>query len=604
LDGVNAATGILQYVNAGYYGEIAGGLAPWAHITNGVGRSPTLGLVIRDGCCYVYHPAFYWLGENRIRYHINLYGTVVDVNTTTTIPDPDDPHGTNVTAIAMANSFAGQDTRLTTTEEKSARSGIVRLGAAVFTKYALADGVLDILLAEEFGKDPNNNPANGVDVFTSSVCGNSGARIPNTDYKCPTEEEARGIDSVSLDCVSAFYYDGVVFVKSAGNLATENLTSCSTSSQVSSPGASPAVLAVGALESQTLAPSEMQEATALNSQSSGGYTPDGRVYPALTVSSYQCGTATIPEPVIHLPVKGVHPVPKPIIHPLNGPAGYGKMGATSGAAPRIAGAAVLFKNWDLQQYGSIANTPGRTVVNILNFADGYTEEDNSGAGVRVNPPSPWWGLGRFKMRLISDEGLGGTGYWGTTQVCVSTGDVKIVNLAENADGGVIPSTVRRLRITAWWLEVNNDVGQSKASIAMHLLGVTSSNGVSVSSGWIDSVETSTDRVLRLQYECGDTWFSDPPSGEIYLVIVGQDVPKDEFVPNRQCCRTIYIAWFWETGSDQSNISCTAVKAGCKNVIGVPGGWNSLQGGINTDLSELLGQVENNLRANVIGRKYG
>ncbi len=537
LDGVNAATGVLQYINAGYDGMISGGNAPWAWFST---NEETLSLGVRDYWIHTVHPAFEYNGDSRFLYlFYEIKDGVVRIasrDEVETRPKPDDAdsHGTGASAVAMASVMLGQDPDLTTTITQAARSGIARMVAGLGSVQDVQLPDMLETIASDFGTSSRGEPCGGLDVLTHSLSANEGEHIPGSKYNCPTEDQARGLDSTSQLFSTYFREEGLLYVKAAGNMGGVDVgTSCASASSVSAPGAAPAALPVGAIATSDLAPIDMQNAPDLRSDSSVARTPDGRAYPLLVTAGYQCGTASM---------EGAYYAGSEFT--------YGRMGATSGTAPRVAGSALLFKHYDLDQHGSVANAPGRTLVGMLNFADGFALDTSLAGDPRGVPPLPGWGLGRLRMRLYASGGLGGVGDSGIESFRLHDGECVSFDLGTLR--GTVPSAVRRIRITAWWLEVNTGVDEEKAEIHMGIIGYATTTR----SLFLDVVTNGSDHVLRLEYDRTDSALGCPPGGQpVTLFFWAPHVPADERYPERDDYRTLYVSWFWETGSDPSKIDC-------------------------------------------------
>ena len=357
-------------------------------------------------------------------------------------------------------------------------------------------------------------------------------------YNCPLGAEARGLDDNSTAVVEAFLVDGFLSVKSAGNMkGCSTAGGCLSGAEVSAPGASPGALSVGALATSGMNASEIQRSDGTISTSSGGNTPDGRSYPLMVAAGSQCGCGS----------------PLPSASGLSAD-GYNRFNGTSAATPSVAGAALLIKHWLIEQYGSAGASAGAVMVNMLNFADGFAIEHDSSPPVRVDPPAPWWGLGRLRMRLFNDAQDSRGPYHGTTSFALFNEWSHSIDITPD---WLLPSNVRHLRVTAWWVEVNTGVGEEKATIRMSLTGTDFTT--TPPSPISDVVETSTEEVLRLQYDRDDVHFPCPPSGVVSLYVEGVNIPR-EVRSTGMGCRVIYVAWFWETGEDPTQLLCGGIPA--------------------------------------------
>lgn len=588
LDAHHAATGALDYINAGYDGMIEGN-ADWATMTISTVSSterPTLSIGFRDWWAVdVHHAAFRWGSRSRFRYVMDnclpdstgdgepecadfpYYFRQDEVNTYEL--SNNGIHGTRCAAIAMANLFNAADPDLTALESRGARSGVARRMVAL----AAVNSVNSVEMLDAIydgGLDTDGVEYDGLDVYSSSAGENNGEHYyyyrhatdstKDKRVRCPDEADARGLDTNSQALVWYFYNEGVVFLKAAGNnhhhtidgVVYHKVSGCAVVRELTAPGASPAAIASGALYSEGMTAAELQDSTSLRDYSSGGTTLDGRTYPSLVVTGEVCGCASTEDAA----TPGATYT-------------YAKQGGTSSTAPRMAGSAVLFKHWLIEQYGWVGNFAGYIVAGLLNFADGYATRTPSTIA-RDDPPASWWGLGRFRMRLFSDaQQTSARALHGFTAVALSTRTTATIDLT---DGGrhLLPRNVRHLRITAWWLDVNTDEGESKAAFLMRVVSDDSSTGSGTTST-VDAVSTGTDTVLRLQYDRDDLQFPCPPRGRVQIEIHGLTVPTDrrsvsEVCAGRDCYelrrtfRTVYVAWFWECAEDSTEIVCSESMA--------------------------------------------
>ncbi len=576
LGGRAAAAGAYAYLEQGYTGaggyglgrSAEGGLSPWAVMWDVASEGGdvdllaavphvTIGVVDGTGV-HLDHPAFLSVvGEPRIKYYIDSTGLFRKAAAwSDSQSPPSDPHGTNCAGIALGSVMDGQDSRLGAEIERELRSGLARRAMGVAVNSSGPIGFIEFLdVMHDGGELAEALPSGlGVDVLSYSVNENEGRAhaigAGGDRDACPTNEQSRGLDDTSLAITHAYREESVVVVKSAGNthgvyrrFNASNACNVagSVASEVSAPGAAPAAIPVGAASvfpSSTFpedTPAGVQQSYDLYAFSARGRTGDGRAYPLLLAQGWGCG------------------------NPATSPSGadyYGNSGATSAAAPGVAGGIALFKHWYLDQHGpACANSPGRLISNALNMADGRVFSGSTPNTSRADPPAEGWGFGLYRMRLFEEAYMGPSWHRGTTAIAVEGGFGYEFIPVGRGEHSRVPSNVARLRITAWWLEVNTGAGESKAEIALSLYDAGESGARRLAYKRADG-----EHVIRLQWDCFGGNGTRAPSGSVYLLAnCWGSMPADERYPHRDY-RTVYVSWFWETGPDPSLIDCGSLPA--------------------------------------------
>lgn len=442
LDARLAVVNAWDYLEAGYTGAGSGAegalaAASWGRADDvvDVGRDErdaahlTLGIVEQGATLEDGHPAFQsTVAGNRVRRN---EADTDEGGDEETADNPDFPdHTENLAGIAIGNVTDGQDGNLgdvnlgpeppeamelmEATEAREARSGLARRAFAFFSGHSIADTI-----ERYFDQDGYL-----CDVLLQ-------AETLNTDdpeQECPTNDEARGLDANSVAVVRAFIDHGVLHVKSAGN--DHGLrTGCAITSEISAPGASPVSLVVGNLFVEGKSAAAAQMSDELDGDSNVGPTGDGRPYPLLVAPGHGCGIPTLGQE-------------------------YDNFSGTSAASATVAGCALLFKHWYLAKHPTYANIPGRFLCNLLNMADGH-------GGTPTTVSSKGWGLGRLRLRLYEEGGMGSNWARATTSVELADGATEVIDLGSIVDSGHIPEGTDRLRITLWWLEPNTDGGEGE-----------------------------------------------------------------------------------------------------------------------------------------------
>lgn len=548
MDGLHLATGVNPYFDAGLRGAgpTASGFANWAvqeDDLDGRGSSasvPHLAVMVSERGFQFFptHPAFAKPdGTSRVNYFLTEDGFVS--TNMAWVPTGGEWHAGVCAAVAMADVTRGQDDDAS--GHPWARSGVAGLSLGFWASTrihraieALATGSVDgadILTNSENGNSGTCSPAQG--------CDTSGQSLDGDVDRCPLEDEARGVDHRSLSLINAHFIEGLVTAKSAGNMgAHDDYLDCTGGLrggpyQVSRPGAAPTTLSVGASNDAAggaaLVPSDLQgfRGSGVDRESSGGETPDGRAYPMLITHQHQCGAAakytSLDEPR------------------------YREHGATSAAAPRVAGSAALVKHWMLDAHGPlVGNVPGSVIAAVLNMADGYAFSLDPRE--RAEVPTPSYGLGRLQMRLLTPAGMDGD--FGYGNMAVNMGGNQSVDFVV-----AVPDATVRFVMTIWWAELNVGGGERKAEVTA-TLDYDHGRRVRRASG---------NSVIRFQYDCEDTLVYDSPiSGDVYVEVRTGDVPVEQ----RGCelnARSIHVSWYYETAQWRSRVTCGEEPSNCKGV---------------------------------------
>ncbi len=567
------------YIDAHLDGAgVTGGLASWATLdewaysASGVASlerdAGHLSLLILDHGLEPDHPAFRSevFGEYRVRYFVAEAGQKgwsfvyrpEEISAVPPVPAGGTAHGTATAGAAMGSIVADQDSRVASNDAQQARSGRARRALAVFSDVSLLD------TAERVGTGNRESAGDigdglldyqgtalqdfdGVDIIQHAVSSNAGKSYsPGEGQTCPTNNEARGVNTAAAQVTWLYGEDSIVYVKSAGNLHDiDSRSSCSAgqSYEVSDPAGSPAAISVGASGGKCvpMTAAAAQAATFLNTQSAGTRTPDGRTYPMLVAHNYGCGNA-----IVFTDSAG------------NYRKEYGKHTDTSAASPTVSGAAVLFKHWYLANHGpGSANQPGRIISNLLNMADGFATAGWAFDDKVIDPPARAWGLGRFRMRFF-DSGHMSSPWLRSTKTVTLTEDQMGDGIdLWTEDTGHVPGGARRLVVTLWWLEVNTgrdaDTGveEEKADVQAT---ITVSDGPD--AGFLHYQSADGDNKIRFQYDCYDTTgrFGGVPRGDTRLFIWATSLPMARRYPATRT-RTVYVSWYWECGPDLSLIDC-------------------------------------------------
>ncbi len=443
LDAAAEVVGILNYREAGFLGESA------------LGNTGETSLVVgmADVGFNFQHPA--WRDGSGVQRVLGVYSAPWSGSTggtegwhvaSDTFDGIEyDNHAQRVASIIGADLTEGQDSNIpfspfgASAGARRARTGFAP--RALFRAYQTGSPESTRMFGVTGVEALDAAAGTSHDVWNTSLFWDLHATLTS----CTTTNSARG-KTVSADLHNALFRDNDVFVaKSAGNNYTGAF--CNTPGlRISGPAAS-TMVAVGALNDAT-PPCNTQSVPTLWQFSGGDTLPDGRSWPHLVVQGGTCGSMAAYDLCQDYPcTPGTTAWIEPTRFGYN--AIYDIFGATSGAAPKITGAALLFKEWYLDTFGSSGNEPGRIVANILNMTDRYT------GGASTLQPVPRYGLGRFRLKDWDSSRLSTAraGLFLTTSVRLAGNQLIDLDLG-SVDTGTISLRVRRLNVVVWWDEPN------------------------------------------------------------------------------------------------------------------------------------------------------
>ena len=595
LDGIRDVVGASAFWTAGYRGSAAGGNTDEDAIVVGV----------VDKGFNLEHPA--WGGPDHVSRVLGVYSAEWDAS------GPDglgptgwrDPlegtplvsfldHGSRTAAVIGADLRHGQDAQSFVKFGVNNRTGrLARTGIAPEVMFRLYEysyasmqyrgtSVADALGA---AADP------AIDVLNWSGS-------TSEDGVHSGEEDARG-QSAEAELINALFREnGVLVVKSGGNIETY-LDAAQEQAQrlynIGGPAAS-CLLSVGTLSVSGSPPIDALSA-GLTGGSAGDRTPDGRTFPSLVAVGANCGcfagvewpsgfgsgySASDMTTFDGVDASVIFGTTIKATWKWYSDAGlfgddpfYGGHGASSATAPKVSGSAALLKSWYLTHFGDHANQPGRLMANLLNMTDRYVKVDQL-------QPYPFWGTGRFRLRAWgSDWWAGvGAGRFQTSRVVLGTDEAVVFDIGD-ASTGQIPKDVQRLNILAWWDEPNTGedaadgsfTNQEKAVFYLFLFrGATlievaiSDNDNGGESMVSMAFDNASDRLPCI--DGGETFTLELGAVNVPVAAFGRvDFPDVSGLPEGPVVllntREVFISIVWESTDDISRPSCsTAVATSC------------------------------------------
>jgi hypothetical protein len=473
---------VAQFPNNDYDGDRATG----ANTHNAVF------VAIVDHCLDIDHPA--WLdgggGTSRLVKHWSPNSQGVWVETQTGCASATKQHGTMVTGVAVGDLMDGQVPSMDV-DLRKARSGFSWESTFEFFNYERPN-TWDYRAV--WAKVRDRRP----DIVNRSQLCNSGPGEP-----CSYCQNAGSV----TDEVDDMFLDGIFVVLPSGNFRSG--TTC----RVQPP------------------------ATAAGSFTVGGYD-------VTDVADLQAGPLWN-NPVGDGSAAGNDSWGRAIID-LAGPAGRendftgwndGYLGMAEGnsfSAPAIAGAAAnLVDNIVNRHGGTIASEPGYLHALLLSMGDGKLRSGNLAPD---SPPDPDWGMGRARMRLISDAGMDSP--W-RVRLCnpVVTHGTNFTNCAVNPnDNGVnqaLPEDVDQLRITSFWFEPN--LGGNEVPATINLLARKNGN---LQAETAPETPIGAQRLWFSSGVGGNTWQSE---GEA----IGVPASTNSRYHHQQTKRKLYTVVLWE-----------------------------------------------------------
>ncbi len=385
-------------------------------------------------------------------------------------------HGTKVAGLAMSDLMQGQDSSITTTADRDDRTGF-----APEASFSFIEKSAGMTTSIEKAVDES------VDIINLSI---------SSGYSCSLSHSTN-------DAVDQAMLAGIFVVKASGsNGGGAGVASCN----LGNPGAASGAFSVAAT-TRTAVP---LYTGSLTGGSSHGPDAAGRAGVAMAAPSGTEGLTT----------------------PQVGDT-YGVFGATSAAAPVVAGSAAVLKEHLIDVFGaSLINDVGFLYAGMLVMGDGETASGTAGAGVAVDGS---WGVGRLRARMFNAAGMDGPWRMRLFSRVIEDGELADDLLVNPDSSGVnqpLSSDVDRLRASVFWHEPNlEDSTSDYATIGARICGGPYCYG----SG------SSTDSRQRLR-------LGNVVQGYAWTIkLEGYDVPdsNDSDYYSGQDKRKVYVAMYFE-----------------------------------------------------------
>ncbi len=314
-------------------------------------------------------------------------------------------HGTKVAWVAAGSIEQGQDNNISSSNDRSERSGVADESSILYYRHEATACVLKKAIDTAIN--------DGADVINIS------SRIPNTN-NCDPSENPCGLNSA----ISSAFDAGVLIVKSAGNGG--NTLGCS----VTYPGVRRDLLTVGALSTIDKSGNvATYNNTDMASTSSKGYAVG---------SWYQGGNVYVP--LVDLVAPG-----DIISHFSNGTNQYSttQVEGTSFAAPAVAALVGLTREWSRDiGWTSTPNEAGLLAASALLYGDGFNSISSPDNCSTINHPSDYFidetissystGYGRVKAHFSSPNDMGNGHTWKTRSTKVYQGGTVSWNVGSSS----------------------------------------------------------------------------------------------------------------------------------------------------------------------------
>lgn len=428
---------------------------------------------------------------------LGAYRELLSTETSATGP----AHGNAVSGILVADLTDGQDPAISIPYERGRRSGSALEAYLEFVEDDAPD------FAEAMALAMDRSP----DVVNLSF-------HTNGAY-CDVDDDA-------VVAVDQAFLLGSAVVKSAGN-NYHWVDDCN----ISTPGAAAGALAAGFLNTSGVADLQAGQVGEVTSRG-GADEAHGRAIVDLMAP----GRETSALPMFNNLYQGAAP-----------------FGATSAAAPTVAGALLNLKDHLGTLFGSaFADSPGMLYATMLLMGDGAVGECTGALDPNCNAQlgtasegdelNPIWGAGRMRMRLFTNSGMDSP--WRARWCTREVGQGDVATCLANPDSGgtnqALDADVDRLRATAFWYEPNLGALEDAANIAF-----------------------AAYRNLSFQYQTTGVapakkrLREDAPGGAVWeLRLIGWCVPAEDAIfdvghPYANCVgdttRTVEVALYWEDG---------------------------------------------------------
>lgn len=418
VDGAHVIKGhqIEQFVTAGYDGENVGNTydLSFAQVEGNGAHDDHLGFREGTGTAT----------RIRGRYNCGLLCT----STSAFASGDESDHASSVAGIIFGDLLDGQDSSVTTSTDRAARSGYA--GEARGWLYMGSSSVAFDHIAGQSGG-------------TAPMVVNMSAGAASADPAC------EGRDTRSR-AANEMFESGKILIKSAGNEDHPSTTDCT----VTAPGSAIGALSIASLGSSSTGTETTVRGASISSFSSrGGTSSEGGGRSIIDLAAYGYRQRL-----------------------FDTAGGYSRSGGgTSYAAPTVTATALNFIDHYKHEYSDLIDNPGILAANLLLMGNRQTQTSSKALYGYDN----LYGAGALRARRYDSAGMDAPWRYSNGWVCISDKESYVIGIN---DGLALSSDVDTFKAVLWWYDSRHESNGSVDDIDLRLqttAGTTLRSSVSV-----------------------------------------------------------------------------------------------------------------------------
>ena len=323
-------------------------------------------------------------------------------------------HASSVAGIIFGDLRDGQDSAISVTSDRIARSG-----------YG----------GEARGWLYRGSSLIAFDHIAAQSAGNAPAVVNMSAGAASADPTCTGQDSRSR-AANEMFESGKLLLKSAGNDDHPDYSDCT----VTSPGSAIGTFTVASIGSSSSGDeADVRDATISSFSSRGGSSAEGGSRSIIDLAAYGY---------------------RKLMFDQDG--GYTRSGGgTSYAAPTVTASAIDFIDHYKRTYSDLIDDPGFLFTNLLLMGDRQTQSSSKALSGHDN----LYGAGRLRMRRLDSAGMDAPWRWSTGSVCIDHGEVYTMPI-EN--GAVLSTDVDVLEAVLWWYDSRHETDGTVDDIDLRL----------------------------------------------------------------------------------------------------------------------------------------